>query len=269
MSSDLNDYINKNRTAWDQKTDQHVHSDFYELEAFLKGKNVLRGIELDLLGDVNGKRILHLQCHFGMDSLSLARMGASVVGADFSKRAIDKAKELNNILGLNTRFICCDLYNLPMLCNEQFDIVFTSYGTIGWLPDLERWATVIEHFLVPGGTFIMADFHPFIWTFDDNMQSIAYDYFKSEPIVEIVSGTYADRSAPITTETISWNHGMSEILNSLITKNLRIEKFNEHDYSPYNCLNDLEEQGENVFRFKHIPFRIPIVYSIVARKEFR
>lgn len=258
-------YIEKNKEAWNLKTSHHVDSEFYELKDFFKGKNVLRSIELGLLGDVSGKRILHLQCHFGMDSLSLARMGADVIGVDLSDQAIAQAQKLNEQLSLNAKFVCCDIYDSPKYIDEQFDIVFTSYGTIGWLPDLDRWAKVIRHFLKPDGHFVMVDFHPFIWTFDDAMKNISYHYFNRETIIEKTSGTYADRSAEIETETHSWNHPISEILTALINNNLAISAFNEYDYSPYNCFQNLEERAVNEYVFQHIKYAIPITYSIVCR----
>jgi 2-polyprenyl-3-methyl-5-hydroxy-6-metoxy-1,4-benzoquinol methylase len=258
------DYRELNKKAWDQKTEQHVHSEFYELDAFLTGKNVLRSIELDLLGNVKGKKILHLQCHFGLDSLSLARMGAEITGVDLSDKAVQKAKELNERIGANATFICCDLYDLPKHLEGQFDIVFTSYGTIGWLPDLNRWANVIKHFLKPNGRFVMVDFHPFIWTFDDDMKEISYDYFKSNPIIETIKGTYADRNAPIETTTVSWNHSLSDLLNSILTAGLELHSFHEYDYSPYNCFKNLIERKENEFVFEHVSHRIPMAYSIEA-----
>lgn len=259
------DYLHFNRAAWDQKTEQHIYSDFYELDAFLKGKNVLRNVERELLGNVEGLKILHLQCHFGLDSLSLARMGASVTGVDLSEKAIQKATELNDELGTDAQFVCCDLYDLPNQLNGQFDLVFTSYGTIGWLPDLEKWAAVIRRYLKPGGRFIMVDFHPFLWTFDDAMKNISYDYFKADPIVETVKGTYAQRDAAIETTTVSWNHSLSEILSSLIQAGLELRSFQEHDFSPYNCFQNLKERSKDEFVFEHIPYRIPMLYSLEAR----
>jgi 2-polyprenyl-3-methyl-5-hydroxy-6-metoxy-1,4-benzoquinol methylase len=259
------DYLHFNRAAWDQKTEQHIYSDFYELDAFLKGKNVLRNVERELLGNVEGLKILHLQCHFGLDSLSLARMGASVTGVDLSEKAIQKATELNDELGTDAQFVCCDLYDLPNQLNDQFDLVFTSYGTIGWLPDLTRWAAVIRHYLKPGGRFIMVDFHPFLWTFDDAMKKISYDYFKTDPIIETVKGTYAQRDATIETTTVSWNHSLSEILSSLIQAGLELRSFQEHDFSPYNCFQNLKERSKDEFVFEHIPYRIPMLYAIAAR----
>jgi SAM-dependent methyltransferase len=260
-------YLDKNRSAWNQKTSQHIHSEFYELNAFLAGKNVLREVELNLLGDIRNKKILHMQCHFGMDSLCLSRMGAKVTGVDLSDEAIKQARQLNDDLNLDAQFNCCDLYSLPEHLDEEFDIVFTSYGTIGWLPDLEKWAKIIDRYLKPGGKFIMVDFHPFVWTFDDDMQKISYDYFKTDEIIEITEGTYADRNAPIKTETVSWNHSLDEILGSLLEQKLNLLHFGEYDYSPYTCFSNLMEREPGKFVFKHIPYRIPMMYSIVAGKN--
>ena len=260
-------YLDVNRNSWNQKTEFHVNSDFYNQEGFLKGENSLTPIELELLGNIEGKSILHLQCHFGQDTISFSRLGAKAVGVDLSDNAIEKAREIANQLNTDTRFICCDIYDLPNHLKEQFDIVFTSYGTIGWLPDLDKWAKVISNFLKPGGKFVMADFHPVVWMFDDNFEKIGYNYFKSEPIIETVDGTYADKNAPINSKTITWNHSTSELLNSLLSNDLELNTFNEYDYSPYNCFNATEEFEPKKFRIKHLENKIPMVYSIVATKK--
>ncbi len=260
-------YIQKNKAAWNDKTDHHFNSAFYDVDSFVKGKNSLNKIELDLLDDVTGKTILHLQCHFGMDSISLSRMGAIVTGVDLSDKAIEKAKELALKTNTNAEFICCDLYDLGEHLDKQFDIVFTSYGTIGWLPDMDKWAAIISKYLKQGGTFFFADFHPVLWMFDDDFEKITYKYEKSDPIIETISGTYADRSAPIISETISWNHSISEVLNSLIKHGLEITVLNEYDYSPYNCFNKTEEFEPGKFRINHLQNKIPMVYAIVAVKR--
>ena len=144
-------YLKINQKAWNDKTLVHLTSDFYDQTTFLEGKNSLKKPELDVLGDVRGKRILHLQCHFGQDTLSLARMGAIVTGLDFSNVAIENAVKINDQLGLNASFVCADVYQLPDDLIGQFDIVFTSYGTIGWLPELASWAETIKKALAPGG----------------------------------------------------------------------------------------------------------------------
>ena len=168
--SEQEDYLVKNKAAWNAKTAVHIDSDFYDMPAFMGGETSLKSLELGLLGDVKGKRILHLQCHFGQDSLSLARMGASVVGVDLSDAAIEKARELAAELQLDATFVNCDIYSLKEHLQGEFDLVFTSYGTIGWLPDLNRWAAIVEHYLKPGGSFVMVDFHPVVWMFDNHFK---------------------------------------------------------------------------------------------------
>jgi SAM-dependent methyltransferase len=260
-------YLKINRKAWNDKTVVHLQSEFYDQKAFLAGKNSLKNPELQVLGDVNGKRILHLQCHFGQDTLSLVRMGAKVTGLDFSEVAIENAIRINEELGLDARFVCSDVCDLPKELYNQFDIVFTSYGTIGWFPDLEPWAETIKNALVPGGKFIMVDFHPFVWTFDNDMKYIQYDYFNSEPIEEEIEGSYADRNAPIKTKTISWNHGIGEILNTLIQSGISIQEFTEMDFSPFDCFSNLKKIEDDKFVFSHIEPAIPMIYRIVGEKR--
>jgi SAM-dependent methyltransferase len=260
-------YIEINKKTWNNKTEVHVNSEFYDNESFLKGKSTLNEIELQLLGDISGKKILHLQCHFGQDTMSFSRMGAQATGVDLSNKAIEKAKEFNTQLGLDARFICCDLYDLPNHLHEQFDIVFTSYGTIGWLPDLDKWAKVVAQFLKPTGRFVFAEFHPIVWMFDNDFKEVFYNYFNVCPIIEDESGTYADRYANIEAKTITWNHPTSEVLNALINNGLEINCFNEYDYSPYNCFNQTEEFEPNKFRIKHLENKIPMVFSILATKN--
>ena len=263
----MEDYIKINKQAWNDKTEIHIKTEFYDNQNFLQGKSTLNEIELKLLGDISNKKILHLQCHFGQDSLSLARFGANVTGIDFSDKAIEKAKEINIELKLNAKFICCDVYDLPNYLNETFDIVFTSYGTVGWLPDLTKWANVVSQFLKPNGKFIMAEFHPVVWMYDNDFKEVFYSYFNIKPIIENESGTYADQNAPIKTTSVSWNHPTSEVLNALITSGLEINCFNEYDYSPYNCFNETEEFEPNKFRIKQFGNKIPMVFAIEATKK--
>jgi SAM-dependent methyltransferase len=193
-------------------------------------------------------------------------MGAKVTGLDFSEVAIENAIRINEELGLDAQFICSDVCDLLIELYNQFDIIFTSYGTIGWFPDLEPWAETIKNALVPGGKFIMVDFHPFVWTFDNDMKYIQYDYFNSEPIEEEIEGSYADRNAPIKTKTISWNHGIGEILNTLIQAGISIQEFSEMDYSPFECFSNLKKLDEDKFVFSHIEPAIPMIYRIVGEK---
>ncbi|WP_428225800.1 class I SAM-dependent methyltransferase [Flavobacterium sp.] len=263
---ETNNYLEINKKTWNEKTEVHVHSEFYDNENFIQGKSSLNAIELELLGDISGKKVLHLQCHFGQDTLSMARMGAQVTGVDLSNKAIETAQALSHQLQLDTQFICSDIYDLPNHLSEKFDLVFTSYGTIGWLPDLDKWAKVVSHFLKPNGKFIMADFHPVVWMYDNDFKEVFYSYFNIEPIIEEETGTYGDRNATIETKTITWNHPTSEVLNSLIQNGLQIQCFNEYDYSPYNCFNETEEFEPGKFRIKHFGNKIPMVFAVVAER---
>jgi len=261
------DYIEINKRSWNNRVGSHLKSDFYDVEGFLRGRSSLNSIELELLGDVKDQSILHLQCHFGQDTISLARLGASVTGVDLSEKAIESAVQLAEKANVKAAFICCDIYDLPNHLDERFDIVFTSYGTIGWLPDLNKWAEVVSRFVKPQGKFVFAEFHPVVWMFDDNFKSIAYSYSNTGPIVETESGTYAARDADIKIENVNWNHGISEVISSLLKSGLEINSFNEFDYSPYNCFNHTIESEPKKFRIKHLGEKIPMVYSILATKR--
>ena len=265
MSKEKN-YLEINRQSWNNRTDAHLKSEFYDLQNFIQGKSSLNTIELELLGDLSGKSVLHLQCHFGQDSISLARLGAEVTGVDLSDKAIANAKQLAKETKSNTDFICCDVYELPKYLDRQFDIVFASYGTIGWLPDLDKWAKVISKFLKPKGQFVFAEFHPVVWMFDDNFQNITYRYFNSGAIIESENGTYADKNADISQEYVMWNHGLSEVLNSLIKNGLSINSFQEYDYSPYDCFDHTLEFEPKKYRIKHLDNKIPMVFSLAASK---
>ncbi len=263
MNSEKN-YIEINRESWNKRTEAHLKSAFYDLEGFIRGRSSLNGIELNLLGDIKGKRILHLQCHFGQDTISLSRLGAEVTGVDFSDKAIESAKKIADQTGSSAKFICCDIYDLPVHLDEKFDIVFTSYGTIGWLPDMDKWAKIVSNYLKPNGTFVFVEFHPVVWMFDDNFEKIAYNYFKSDAIVENQNGTYADKNANITITDVSWNHGLSEVMNSLIQNGLEIEHFEEFDFSPYNCFNNMVEIAPNKYQIQYFGNKIPMLYALKA-----
>ncbi|MFZ4797246.1 MAG: class I SAM-dependent methyltransferase [Bacteroidia bacterium] len=259
-------YLVANKNLWNNKVAHHVASDFYKMEEFLKGTSSLNSIELDLLGNIEGKSVLHLQCHFGQDSISLARLGAKVTGVDFSENAIEKANIIAKQTNTNIEFICCDVYNLPNHLNKKFDIVFTSYGTIGWLPDMDKWAGIIAHFLKPNGQLVFAEFHPVVWMYDNDFKFVQYNYFKDEPIVEFENGTYADRNAAIQGESITWNHSLSEVVNALILNGLKIIGLNEFDYSPYSCFANVVEFEKGKFRIAGFENKLPMVYSILAQK---
>jgi len=259
-------YFTANKEGWNKKTAIHKTSSFYDLEKFTKGETSLNKIELEELGNVNGKKLLHLQCHFGMDTLSWAREGATVTGIDISDEAINLAKDIATELSIPATFICCNVYDTSTFVTEKFDFIFTSYGTIGWLPNLKPWAKVIAENLKPGGVFYIADFHPTLWMYDDAMEKIEYSYFNDKVIETTQTGSYADRDAAIEYKEYGWNHPFSEILESLISEGLQIEFLHEFSYSPYNCFNNVEQGADGMWRFKGRGNKFPMLYSIKAVK---
>jgi SAM-dependent methyltransferase len=265
--NNFDNHLNTNKNLWNNKVAHHIESDFYKMKDFLAGNTSLNAIELNLLGNIEGKSVLHLQCHFGQDSISLAKLGAKVTAIDFSEIAIVKAKEFAMQTNTNVDFICCNIYDLPNLLNIKFDVVFTSYGTIGWLPDISKWANIVSHYLKPNGQFVFAEFHPVIWMYDNDFTFIQYNYFKDDPIIELETGTYADRNADLIGESVTWNHSISEVLNALIKNGLSILEFNEFDYSPYNIFSKPVEFEKGKFRIENHGNKIPIVYAILAQKN--
>lgn len=263
-----NEYIEVNKANWNARVDSHLVSDFYDMKTFLETKNSLKHVELDLLGNIKDKSILHLQCHFGQDTISMQSLGASVTGVDFSNQAIEQAIRINNELGLSCTFVESDVLSLRDNYTKKHDVVFTSYGTIGWLPDIKKWASVVAESLKSGCELVMVDFHPFVWTFDDDMLEITYRYFNDGPIQLVEDETYTgDEIESKNTKTISWNHSISEILNALIENGIEITNFQEYDYSTYDCFANLKEIDKEKFRFKHIGNKIPMMYSIVGIKK--
>ncbi len=267
MQENYEDYFEANKELWNERTMVHKDSAFYDLEGFKQGKSSLNQIELHEVGDVKGKTILHLQCHFGMDTMSWAREGALVTGVDISDEAIGLAKNISQELQLNAEFTCCNIYDLASQHDKKYDIVFTSYGTIGWLPDLNKWAEVVNHFLRPGGVFYIIDFHPVLWMMDDDLQFIKYNYFNKNVISEASNGTYADRDAAIRSKEYSWNHPLSDIFSALLRNGLQISSFHEFPYSPYNCFNNLEQGDDKMWRIREMDEKIPMMYSIKAFKQ--
>lgn len=278
---DYTDIFRANKELWNKRTVIHKDSSFYDVAGFKAGVNSLTPIELKEVGDVTGKSLLHLQCHFGLDTLSWARLGAKCTGVDLSDESIKTARELNDELKLDAKFICCNVYDLnpenpelPKISSlggyperTGTDIVFTSYGTIGWLPDLDKWAEIIAYYLKPGGTFYMAEFHPVAWMFDDDFTHVKYYYDNREIIITENYGTYTDRKANITGKEYSWNHSISEVLNALIRRGLELRFFNEFMYSPYPNFSNTVKGADGNWYIKGMEGKIPLVYSLKAIKK--
>lgn len=265
--AEIDHLLAANRALWNKRTEAHMSSEFYDVAKFREGKSSLNQFELDLLGNVQGKSLLHLQCHFGQDTLSLARMGANVTGIDFTDTAIAAARQLNTELGLHAKFECCNVYDTREFVKEQFDFVFTSYGTIGWLPDLKPWARVVNESLRPGGRFVIVDFHPFVWMMDEEYHALKYSYFNDEMIITDSTGSYASQinlHPPM--KEYGWNHPFSDLLSSLVREGLVLEIFNEYNGSPYNCFPGMEQSADGLYRFSKWDKKIPLIYGIRFRK---
>lgn len=268
MNSENQHYFETNKTLWDAKTPHHLKSEMYDLDAFKNGKNMLEPIVLNGIGgEVEGKTMLHLQCHFGQDSLSFSRMGAKVTGIDLSPEGIRVAKELNTELDLDAQFVVSNVYDLKENLKGQFDIVFTSYGAITWLPDLDKWADIVTHFLKPGGTFFIAEFHPFFYTFNFENWQIEYPYFNTQAFEETESGTYADPTADIQLKEYFWCHSLEEIIMSLVNQGLILTEFKEHDYTPWNCFPNLKERANGEFVIDGLEVKLPYIFSLKMRKK--
>lgn len=259
-------YFEANRALWNEKTKHHTVSVFYDMDAFIAGKSSLLEPELELLGDVTGKSILHLQCHFGQDSLSLARMGANVTGSDIAEDAVAFAIDLAEKMKATAKFVTADTYSVPDVLHEQFDIVYTTYGVIGWLPDMQRWADVVSKMLKPGGKLVFVEFHPAVWMFDNDFTHVQYSYFNNGPIIETLKGTYADREAPIEMQEIGWNHTLSDVMQGLINAGLNVEVFKEYDYSVYDCFSNTTPIGNGRWQIKGMEGKLPMMYAIRAVK---
>ena len=253
-------YLEMNRAGWDRRTVAHFESRFYDVDGFLAGRSSLREIERAELTDVAGKRLLHLQCHFGLDTLSWARRGALCTGLDISPVAIGKARELAARAGLEAEFICSDVYGFRRQSPQPWEIVFTSYGAVCWLPDLRPWAEVVATNLAPGGTFHMVEFHPIY----DLLAGFSY-FTQAEPDVA-EEASYTENGADVVARLATWAHPLSSVINALIAAGIRIERVNEFAFSPYNCFAGMVEREPGRFYLSHRGHDVPIVYSVTGRK---
>ncbi len=265
--NDLENQFEANRALWNARVQHHLGSKMYDVESFVAGRNSLTALELELLGDVRGKRILHMQCHFGQDTLSLARMGATMTGLDISDVALDEAKKLAEACDLTGSWVLSNVIEPVPALDAKFDVVYTSYGTIGWFPDLKPWAANIARYLKPGGQLVFVEFHPVMWMFDNAFTHVQYAYFNRGVIAEEEQGTYADRDAPVALPSYGWNHDLGEVLTALLDVGLRIERFVELDGSPHDCFANTVQGADGLYRIKSMESKLPMVYGLTARKE--
>jgi len=267
----LDEFIKANLGLWNEWTEVHETSAFYDVEGFKQGGLSLRPIERDELGDVRGKRLLHLQCHFGLDTLSWARLGATVTGVDFSEKAITLARELAAETGVPATFVHSTIDDLEAVLQGEFDIVFTSYGAIEWLSDLGRWAHTVDHFLKPGGTFYMVEIHPFAQMLDDIDDHpelrFAGPYFPTDrPQRFDIRGSYADPDAPVKAVAYSWTHNFAEIINALLGVGLELEYLHEFPCSVAPFSRSMKRAEDGWYYLPGDRRDVPFLYSLKATK---
>ncbi len=265
----MEEYYETNKRRWNELVDIHAKSNEYDLENFIAGKNSLHRVELEKLGDVKGKRLLHLQCHFGLDTISWARLGAKVTGVDFSETAIELAREIAKKVGVDAEFVCSNVFDLPKVLEGEYDIVFTSYGVLCWLKDIDEWARIITHYLKKDGVFLLAESHPFMWVFDDASEelNLKYSYWHNEePLSWEDDGTYADKDAKVTNKkSYEWQHTVSDVLNALIKAGLTIDDIGEYPDLVWAYTPASKRVDEEYFRIPGDP--LPQTWSVKASKR--
>jgi ubiquinone/menaquinone biosynthesis C-methylase UbiE len=267
----MTDYLDSNRQLWNAWTQSHLESVHHQDAAtFRAGGLTVRSIEREALGDVRGRSLLHLQCNLGSDTLSWARLGADVTGIDFSEAAIDQARAMAAEANIPARFLQCDLYALPTILDEQFDIVFASYGALCWLPDLTRWAKIAARYLRPGGTLLLVEMHPFAMmletTSDDGLSlRVNGPYFHAaEPLTEPLSGRMAVADAPDV--VYIWRYSLGEVVSALARARLRIERLEEYPLAHYQQFPCLVRGGDGWWRWPTPDNTLPMLFAITATK---
>lgn len=250
----------------------NAKSKFYDLKGFKAGRSSLLSIEREELSDVKGKKLLHLQCHFGMDTLSWAREGAIVTGVDFSENAIDLARTLSKELDIPASFIHTNIYDLPKVLDDKFDIVFTSYGVIGWLPDLFKWAEIIDYFIKPQGIFYIIENHPFGNLIDEKYKEefkIGYNYFNDgTPYRFDDDEFYVDTDEEIKNKTTyDWFHPMANIINALLNIGFELLFLHEFPFSFFQIHPDMKRREDGYWQFQTFKHSIPMMFSLKAKKK--
>ncbi len=266
------DWRRLNRANWDERVPVHVASPFYDVAGWKAGRDALAPFEPEEVGEVAGRDLVHLQCHFGLDTLSWARRGARVTGLDFSEPAVAAARQLAAEAGLDARFVRSDVYDAVSALGATYDIVYTSHGVLGWLPDLDRWADVVFALLRPGGIMYLSEFHPLSWCFAQGTQArevgvgAEHDYFAADPLDIDEAGTYADRDAAThSNRTVEFQHTLGEMVSVLCARGLQIEFLRERDWTLFQQFDWLQA-CERTYHQPEGAARIPLMFSLRARR---
>jgi SAM-dependent methyltransferase len=272
------DYRTLNRLSWDERAPAHAASPGYHVDEFRQDPTYLSKVvrfDLPLLGDVSGLRGVHLQCHIGTDTISLARLGARMTGLDFSPAAVEQATRLSEELGAGVDFVESDVYAAAdVLPNGEFDLVFTGIGALCWLPSVSRWAEVVEKLLKPGGRLFIREGHPMMWALADPLPEgrleLDLPYFeREEPIVWDEGGTYVETDVEFQHNvTHEWNHGLGEIVGAVLAAGLELTALEEHDSVPWDAFpGQMTEIGGGEYRLSDRPERLPHSYTLQARRR--
>ena len=255
---------------WDERVPIHVASEFYDVEGFKAGKPALQPFEIDELGSLDGMQLIHLQCHFGLDTLDLVRLHPNLraVGVDFSEKAVDEARRLARELGLDDRvsFIHANVYETDSRIAEKADIVYTGKGALNWLPHLDRWADLCADLLKPGGWLYLCEFHPVALVLGEHEPVPIRDYFDLDPIFDESPGTYADPAAPTNNNaSYEWNHPLSHVVGALIGAGFQLRFLHEWDYTISKFGDWMVPCDDGRFCWPGSG-KLPLMYSLKARK---
>lgn len=274
MGAETEDHLELNRDLWDKRVRAHLDARLYPSEQVEDGSYRVSDLDVDEVGEVHGRRLLHLQCNAGADTLFWARRGASVVGVDFSREAITEAQRLAQVTELSAQFICADIYDLPKHDVGTFDIVYTSMGVLWWLPDLDAWARLIASHLHDGGIFYIHEIHPFAMTLRDDDTGtpvVKMDYFGSpEPELFESTGTYYEADDDFASEPATecgWVHPLADVVTSLCRGGLRIEHLHEHPYTNFRMLPSLVQNEDGLWVRPDDQPRLPLTFSLLARRQ--
>ncbi len=264
----MTEFMEVNRAKWDALTPIHAGSAFYDVAGFREGRCTVLDVERREVGNVQGKRLLHLQCHFGLDTLSWARLGAEVTGVDFSPAAVKQARELTKELSIPARFVCCNLYDLREHLHDTFDLVYTSQGVLCWLPDLAGWARLAYDFTRQGGAFYIHEFHPLCPFYRPAGDATPIDgesyAHRSDPVRYVDQGTYADFDADIAMPAYEWGYGLGDVVSALADAGFRIEFLHEFPHCAFQAHSFLERCEDGLWRWPTNRSGLPMMFSIRA-----
>ncbi|GAA4396709.1 class I SAM-dependent methyltransferase [Fodinibacter luteus] len=275
----MDDYLAVNRANWDERAPAHAASPDYQLDRFAADPEHLSGVvryDRPLLGDVSGLTGIHLQCHIGTDTVSLARLGARMTGLDLSPASLDEARRLATAAGADVDFVEADTYSAPQaLGGRTFDLVYTGIGALCWLPDIDRWAAVVDDLLVPGGRLFVREGHPMLWAIDETVEdavTVGYPYFETpDPLDLEEPGTYVESDVEfVHNRGLTWNHGLGETVTALLARGFELTGLAEHRSVPWEALPGRmvrDEMGE--WSLTEHPERLPLSYTLQARKRAR